>query len=145
MLQSASVLQAPGSALHMLSATDFHTLTDVSERYLMQEDYGVPEVENIMVRIFSTNRIGGEAEAWTKYWRELNIYEEQLHSQPKPLARRRSLASNGQRRTGQRRLLTSNLDAHITNLFCITYHLAFLVLLHYLALYLGRLCTRLTH
>jgi hypothetical protein len=49
-LQSASVLQAPGSALRMLSATDFHTLTDASERYLMQEDYGVPKVKNEMLQ-----------------------------------------------------------------------------------------------
>jgi hypothetical protein len=35
----------------------------------------VPEVENVMVQIFSTNCMGGEAEAWTKYWREHNIYE----------------------------------------------------------------------
>jgi hypothetical protein len=62
----------------MLSATDFNTLMDVSEWYLTREDYGVPEVEKVMVQIFGTNHIGGEAEAWSKYWRELNIYEEQL-------------------------------------------------------------------
>jgi hypothetical protein len=64
--------------VRMLSVADFRTLTDASERYLTRKDYGVPEVENVMVQIFGTNRIGGEAEAWTKYWRELNIYEEQL-------------------------------------------------------------------
>jgi len=31
-----------------------------------------------VVQIFGTNCIGGEAEACTKYWRELNIYEEKL-------------------------------------------------------------------
>jgi hypothetical protein len=76
---SASVILNPGPWLSpMLSVADFRTLTDVSERYLAQKDYGIPEVENVMVWIFGTNRIGGEAEAWTKYWRELNIYEEQL-------------------------------------------------------------------
>src|ERR1700683_189324 len=62
----------------MLSATNFHALTDASHRYLTQKDFGVPEVENVMVQIFGANRIGGEAKAWTEYWRELNIYEERL-------------------------------------------------------------------
>jgi len=62
----------------MVSAANFHALTDVSQQYLTQKDFGVPEVEYVMVQIFGTNRIGGEAEAWMKYWKELNIYEERL-------------------------------------------------------------------
>jgi hypothetical protein len=62
----------------MVSAANFRALTDASQRYLTQKDFGVPEVENVMVQIFGTNRIGGEAKAWTKYWKELNIYEERL-------------------------------------------------------------------
>ena len=62
MLQLASVLD-PGSALCMLSATDFDTLTDVSEWYLMWKDYGVLEVEKVIVHIFGTNCIGSKAEA----------------------------------------------------------------------------------
>jgi hypothetical protein len=77
-LQSASTL-VPGSTFHMLSA-DFRALTDASQRYLAQQDFGVPEVENVMNQVFGANRIGGEAETWTKYWRELNIYEEQLRT-----------------------------------------------------------------
>jgi len=38
----------------------------------------VPNVENVMVQIFGTNCIGGEAKAWMKYWKELNIYKEHL-------------------------------------------------------------------
>jgi len=38
----------------------------------------VPEVENVMVQIFGANCIGSEAKAWMKYWKELNIYKEQL-------------------------------------------------------------------
>ena len=78
--QPQSWMLDPGSALCMVSATNFHILTDMSQRYLMQNDFGVPEVESVMVQIFSTNCIGGEAEAeaWIKYWKKLNIYEEWL-------------------------------------------------------------------
>ena len=31
-----------------------------------------------MVQIFGANCIGSEAKAWMKYWKELNIYKEQL-------------------------------------------------------------------
>ena len=62
----------------MVSAANFRALMNASQRYLTQKDFGVPEVENVMVQIFGTNRIGGEAEAWTKYWKELNIYKERL-------------------------------------------------------------------
>jgi hypothetical protein len=62
----------------MLSATDIQVLTDASQRYLTQNDFGVPGIKNVMGQIFGTNHISGEAEAWTKYWRELSICEEQL-------------------------------------------------------------------
>jgi hypothetical protein len=47
-------------------------------QYLNENDYGVPEVEAIMAKIFGNNRKGTEAIAWAQYWTELNKYEEKV-------------------------------------------------------------------
>jgi hypothetical protein len=62
----------------MVTAIEFCTLEDAANWYLTENDYGVPEVEAIMAKIFGNNRKGTEAIAWAKYWTELNIYEEKV-------------------------------------------------------------------
>jgi hypothetical protein len=62
----------------MVTATKFCALEDAVNRYLTENDYGVPEVEVIMAKIFGNNHQGTEAIAWAKYWTELNKYKEKV-------------------------------------------------------------------
>ena len=62
----------------IVTATEFHALEDATNWYLTANDYGVPEVEAIMAKIFDNNHKGPEAIAWAKYWTELNKYEEKV-------------------------------------------------------------------
>ena len=62
----------------MVTTTEFCTLEDAANWYLTENDYGVPEIEAIMAKIFGNNHKGTEAIAWAQYWTELNIYEERV-------------------------------------------------------------------
>ena len=63
----------------MVTATEFRALEDAVNWYLTENDYGMPEVEAIMAKIFSNNTSKGtEAVVWARYWTELNIYEEKV-------------------------------------------------------------------
>ena len=62
----------------MVTATEFCILEDAANRYLTENDYGVPEIEAVMAKIFGNNRKGTKAIAWAQYWTKLNIYEERV-------------------------------------------------------------------
>ena len=59
-------------------AADHRSLEEATNQYLSDQDFGVPEVEAMMSKVFSESRTGIEAAAWTHYWRDLNIYEENI-------------------------------------------------------------------
>ena len=42
-----------------------------ANRYLTENDYGVPEIEAVMAKIFGNNRKGTEAVAWAQHWTKL--------------------------------------------------------------------------
>jgi len=62
----------------MVSAQHYDVLSNVSSRFLSDENFGVPDIENVMNTVFGSERSGKEAESWKQYWNELNVYEEAL-------------------------------------------------------------------
>ena len=62
----------------MVSQKQYDALRNASDCYLSYEDFGVPDVENVMSEVFGSERAGDEAVSWTHYWNELNLYEECL-------------------------------------------------------------------
>jgi hypothetical protein len=62
----------------MVTAADYRSLEEAANRYLSDQDFGVPEVEAVMSKVFGESRTGIEATAWAHYWRDLNIYKENL-------------------------------------------------------------------
>jgi hypothetical protein len=62
----------------MVSQKQYDALRNASDCYLSYEDFGVPDVENVMSEVFGSDRAGDEAVSWTQYWNELNMYEERL-------------------------------------------------------------------
>ena len=59
----------------MLTVT-FDQLKNVAQKYLNNPAFGVPEVAELMAKVFGNNATGTNALAWSVYWRELNIYKE---------------------------------------------------------------------
>ena len=62
----------------MVSQKQYNTLKNASDSYLSHEDFGIRDIENVMSEIFGSERTGDEAVSWTRYWNELNVYEERL-------------------------------------------------------------------
>ena len=62
----------------MVTAAEHRSLEEAANQYLSDQDFGVPEVEAVMSKVFGESRTGIEAVAWTHYWRDLNIYEENI-------------------------------------------------------------------
>ena len=62
----------------MVSQKQYDALRNASGCYLSYEDFGVPDIENVMNEVFGFERAGDEAVSWTHYWNELNVYEEHL-------------------------------------------------------------------
>jgi hypothetical protein len=62
----------------MATAAYYLSLEEAANRYLSDPNFGVPEVEAVMSKVFGESRTGIEAAAWVHYWRDLNIYEENL-------------------------------------------------------------------
>ncbi|KAF8809454.1 hypothetical protein BYT27DRAFT_7283765 [Phlegmacium glaucopus] len=62
----------------MTTAADHRSLEEATKRYLLELDFGIPEIEAVMSKVFSESHSGIEATAWTVYWQDLNIYEENL-------------------------------------------------------------------
>ena len=62
----------------MVSQKHYNTLKNASDSYLSHEDFGIRNIENVMSEIFGSERTGDEAVSWTRYWNELNVYEEHL-------------------------------------------------------------------
>ena len=58
----------------MVSAQHFDALSSASSCFLSDENFGVPDIKNVM----NTEHSGKEAESWKQYWNELNMYEEAL-------------------------------------------------------------------
>ena len=62
----------------MVSTQHYDALSNASSRFLSDENFGVPDIENVMNNVFGSERSGREAESWKQYWNELNMYEEAL-------------------------------------------------------------------
>jgi hypothetical protein len=62
----------------MVSAQHYDALSSASSHFLSDENFGVPDIENVMSTVFGSERSGKEAESWKQYWNELNVYEEAL-------------------------------------------------------------------
>jgi hypothetical protein len=62
----------------MVTAADHHSLEEATNQYLSDQDFGVPEVKAVMLKVFGESCTRIEAMAWTHYWKDLNIYEENL-------------------------------------------------------------------
>ena len=62
----------------MVSQNQYNTLKKAPDSYLSHEDFGIRDIENVMSEIFGSERAGEEAVSWTRYWNELNVYEERL-------------------------------------------------------------------
>ena len=62
----------------MVSQNQYNILKNASGSYLSQEDFGIQDIENVMSKIFGSEHGGDEAISWTRYWNELNVYEERL-------------------------------------------------------------------
>ena len=67
------------SSHHMVSTQYYDTLSSVSSHFLSDENFGVPDIENVMNTVFGSEHSRKEAESWKQYWNELNVYEEALH------------------------------------------------------------------
>ena len=63
----------------MVSAQHYDALSSASSHFLSDENFGIPDIENVMDTVFGSERSGKEAELWKQYWNELNVYEEALH------------------------------------------------------------------
>ena len=63
----------------MVSTQHYDALSSALSHFLSDENFGVPDIKNVMNTVFGSKRSGKEAELWKQYWNELNIYEEALH------------------------------------------------------------------
>ena len=66
------------SSHYMVSAQHYDALSSASSHFLSDENFGVPNIENVMSAVFGSEHSGKEAESWKQYWNELNVYEEAL-------------------------------------------------------------------
>ena len=62
----------------MVSAQHYEVLSSASSRFLSDEIFGIPDIENIMNTVFGSDHSGKEAVSWKQYRNELNMYEEAL-------------------------------------------------------------------
>ncbi|KIM90088.1 hypothetical protein PILCRDRAFT_84255 [Piloderma croceum F 1598] len=62
----------------MVSTQHYNTLSSASSHFLSDENFGIPDIENVMNTVFGSDRSGKEAVSWKQYWNELNVYEEAL-------------------------------------------------------------------
>ena len=65
----------------MVATKDYDALHTASRRFLSDDNFGCPDIEDaIMNSVFDSNRTGEEAVLWAHYWVELNRYEESLQT-----------------------------------------------------------------
>ena len=64
----------------MVAAKDYDALHTVSCRFLSDNNFGCPDIEDVMNSVFGSDRTGEEAVLWARYWIELNMYEESLQT-----------------------------------------------------------------
>ena len=62
----------------MVSTQHYNTLSSASSHFLSDENFGIPDIENVMNIVFGSDHSGKEAVSWKQYWNELNVYEEAL-------------------------------------------------------------------
>ena len=63
----------------MVATKDYDALHTASCRFLSDDNFGCPGIEDVMNSVFDSNRTG-EAVLWARYWVELNTYEESLQT-----------------------------------------------------------------
>ena len=64
----------------MVAAKDYDTLHTASRHFLSDNNFGCPDIEDVMNSVFGSDRTGEEAVSWVRYWIELNMYEESLRT-----------------------------------------------------------------
>jgi hypothetical protein len=62
----------------MVTAANHHSLEEATNWYQLVQDFGVPKVRIVMLKVFGESCTRIEAVAQTHYQRNLNIYEENL-------------------------------------------------------------------
>ena len=75
---SKSQLSSPASK--MVATKDYDTLHTASCHFLSDDNFGCPDIEDVMNSVFGSNRTGEEAVLWVHYWVELNMYKESLQT-----------------------------------------------------------------
>jgi len=66
------------SSHYMVPTQHYDGLSSASSHFLSDENFGIPDIENVMNTVFGSECSGKEAELWKQYWNELNVYEEAL-------------------------------------------------------------------
>ena len=64
----------------MVATKDYDALHTASRCFLSDDNFGCPDIEDVMNSVFDSNRTGEEAMSWVRYWVELNTYEESLQT-----------------------------------------------------------------
>ena len=64
----------------MVATKDYDALHTTSCRFLSDDNFGCPDIEDVMNSVFDSNHTGEEAVSWVHYWVELNTYEESLQT-----------------------------------------------------------------
>ena len=64
----------------MVATKDYDTLHMASRCFLSDDNFGCPDIEDIMNSVFGSDHTGKEAVSWVRYWIELNMYEESLRT-----------------------------------------------------------------
>ena len=64
----------------MVATKDYDALHTASRHFLSDDNFGCPDIEDVMNSVFDSNRTGEEAMLWARYWVELNTYEESLQT-----------------------------------------------------------------
>jgi hypothetical protein len=62
----------------MATLPGIHALENVANQYLTEADFGVVEIETVMLKVFCDNPNGTEVLAWAEFWMRLNIYKEKV-------------------------------------------------------------------
>ena len=52
----------------MVSTQHYDALSSASSHFLSDENFGVPDIENVMNTVFGSERSEKEAELWKQYW-----------------------------------------------------------------------------
>ena len=64
----------------MVATKDYDALHTASHHFLSDDNFGCPDIEDVMNSVFDSNCTGEEAVLWVHYWVELNMYKESLQT-----------------------------------------------------------------